>query len=209
MSICRLAFIGLLLFALAVEAADPAAVPLAAPSGWGGETIDLPPGFAKDMSFKGVEHIRFAPGMMKPESDTFFCYAFAFELQDKPKLTQETVQVEFLKYYRGLCTAVLNGTKPALDPKEFTCTLKEAKPDKPLSPNDKSVGLISYAGTIKWVEPFATKKPQTLNLEIQTWTKGKRNFLFACVSPQDKDAAIWKQLRKIRDDYVKRKRHEE
>ena len=206
MSICRLAFTGLLISALAVHADEPAAVPLAAPAGWGGETISLPPGFAKDMSFKGVERIRFAPGMMKPESDTFFCYAFAFELQDKPKLTQETVRAEFLKYYRGLCVAVLNGAKPTLDPKEFTCDLERVKPKEAISSDDESAELIRYTGTIKWVEPFATKKPQTLNLEIQTWTIGDRNLLFACVSPKGKDAAIWKQLRKIRDDYVKRKR---
>ncbi len=191
---------------LAVLADEPKTAPLTAPLDWGGETITLPPGFAKDMAFKGVEHIRFAPGMMKSDSDTFFCYAFAFELKAEPKLTQATVQVELLKYYRGLCTAVLNGAKPALDPTEFTCTLKEFKPEKDPSPNDESEGLMSYTGTIKWVEPFATKKPQTLNLEIQTWKQGERNFLFACVSPQDKDAAVWKQLRKIRDDYMKRKR---
>jgi len=45
---------------------------LAAPEGWGGETIQLPPKFASDMKLKGSEHIRFAPGMMKPLSDSFF-----------------------------------------------------------------------------------------------------------------------------------------
>ncbi|APZ95211.1 hypothetical protein [Fuerstiella marisgermanici] len=202
MSVCRLAFTTLLISGLAALADEPKTAPLTAPSDWGGETIALPPGFAKDMTFEGVEHIRFAPGMMKPDSDTFFCYAFAFELKAEPKLTQATVQAEFLKYYRGLCTAVLNGAKSPVDPKEFTCTLEVIKPDKPTSTDNTDA--IRYSGTIKWVEPFATRKPQTLKLEIRTWTQNDRNFLFACVSPQDTDKAIWKQLRKIRDDYVER-----
>jgi hypothetical protein len=51
---------------------------------------------------------------------------------------------------------------------------------------------------------LATKKPQKLNLEIRTWVKDERNDIFVCVSPQARDAAIWKQLRSIRDDYLKK-----
>ena len=69
-------------FLLAAD--EPGSAKLAAPAGWGGETIQLPPGFAPDMKLKGSEHIRFAPGMMKPDSDSFFCYAFVFELRPKP-----------------------------------------------------------------------------------------------------------------------------
>ena len=34
---------------------------LNAPKSWGGETIVLPPPFAPDMSFRGIEELRFAP----------------------------------------------------------------------------------------------------------------------------------------------------
>ena len=36
---------------------------LNAPNGWRGERIALPPAFAPKMKFKGVEQVRFAPGM--------------------------------------------------------------------------------------------------------------------------------------------------
>ena len=42
-------------------------IPLEAPEGWKGETISLPPGFAPGMKLQGLEKIRFAPGMFKPE----------------------------------------------------------------------------------------------------------------------------------------------
>ena len=121
-----------------------------------------------------------------------------FELQLEPALTEAVVKEEFLKYYRGLCKAVLRGQHPDVDPSKFTLDMelvKDAKAaDKPLV----------FTGTLDWVEPFATKKSQKLNLELQTWSKNNRNYIFACVSPQAKEAEIWKQLRAIRTDYLKK-----
>ena len=200
------------LFALSVMmsgslliAEEPAAFKLAAPEGWGGETIELPPGFAPDMKLKGSEHIRFAPGMMKATSDSFFSYAFVFELEAKPVLTETVVKDEFLKYYRGLCKAVLNGKLPDVDPSKFTLELKRVKSEAKSSTDEQAVDTPTlYTGILDWVEPFATRKPQKLNLEIRTWSSDNRNYLFACVTPQDSDTAIWKQLRTIRDDYLKK-----
>jgi len=83
------------------------------------------------------------------------------------------------------------------------CGLERVKSDA--KPGEKSADSPTvYTATLEWVEPFATKKSQKLNLEIRTWTKDNRNYLFACVSPQARDAAIWKQLNSIRDDYMKK-----
>lgn len=201
----RLFAVSLLLTATLLVADEKDSVKLAAPEGWGGETIALPPGFAPDMKLKGSEHIRFAPGMMKPASDSFFSYAFVFELQSKPDLTDAVVKEEFLKYYRGLCKKVLDGKAPDVDPSKFTLELQRLKSDAKPQPNEKDADApVLYTGTLDWVEPFATKKPQKLNLEIRTWTKTDRNYIFACVSPQARDTAIWKQLHAIRDDYLKK-----
>ncbi len=201
----RLFAVILLIFGTVLAADETNSLRLAAPEGWPGETISLPPRFAPDMKLKGSEHIRFAPGMMKPASDSFFSYAFVFELQSKPDLTEAVVKDEFLKYYRGLCKAVLNGKVPDVDPSQFTLELHRAKSDaKPRSAENDANAPMQYTGTLDWVEPFATKKPQKLNLEIQTWARSDRNFIFACVSPQGRDAAIWKQLHAIRDDYLKK-----
>ena len=117
-------FTVILLMAGAFLAADePRPAKLVAPAGWGGETIQLPPGFSPEMKLKGSEHIRFAPGMMNPESDTFFSYTFVFELEPKPELTEAVIKEELLKYYRGLCKAVLNGEIPNLDLSGFMLQL--------------------------------------------------------------------------------------
>ena len=196
----------ILLIAGTLWAADETySTKLTAPESWPGETIALPPGFAPDMKLKGSEHIRFAPGMMKPASDSFFSYAFVFELQSNPDLTETVVKEEFLKYYRGLCMKVLDGKAPDVDPSQFTLELQRLKSDAKPQPNEKDADApVLYTGTLDWVEPFATKKPQKLNLEIQTWVRNDRNYIFACVSPQARDTAIWKQLHAIRDAYLKK-----
>lgn len=199
----RIMAVGLLISGL-MMVDEPATFKLAAPAGWGGESIELPPGFAPDMQLKGSEHIRFAPGMMKPASDSFFSYAFVFELQPRPALTEAVIKEEFLKYYRGLCTAVLDGKLPDVDPAKFVLELKPVKSEGKGSLSEKAVdSLQQFTATLDWLEPFATKQPQKLNLEIYSWSRNDHNYLFACVSPQDRAAPIWKQLRAIRDDYLK------
>lgn len=199
----RVLTVGLLLTATICVADEPTRFKLAAPQGWGGETIDLPPRFAPDMKLKGAEHIRFAPGMMKADADSFFSYAFAFELQPQPELSEAVVSDEFLKYYRGLCKAVLRGNLPDVDPAGFTLKLQREMAAQPAAGAEAVAVANRYRGTLEWVEPFVTKKPQKLNLEIWTWNRNARNYVFACVSPQPSDAPIWPQLRKIRDDYWK------
>ena len=148
----------LLMFGTLLAADEPTSFKLAAPKDWSGETIELPPGFAPDMKLKGYEHIRFAPGMMKSGSDTFFSYAFVFELSPKPELTEAVVKDEFLKYFRGLCKAVLNGKFPDVDPSEFTLELQQVKPDPKQALNEKAADSpTQYTGKLDWVEPFATK----------------------------------------------------
>jgi len=198
-------FVILLMAGPFLAADEPSHARLAAPAGWGGETIQLPPGFAPEMKLKGSEHIRFAPGMMNPESESFFSYAFVFELEPMPELTEAVVKDEFLKYYRGLCKAVLNGEIPDLDLSGFMLQLERVKDDASASTEEKDANASEeYTGTLDWIEPFATKKPQKLNLEIRTWTNNDRNYIFVCVSPLERDSEIWKQLHKIRDGYLQK-----
>jgi hypothetical protein len=56
------------------------------------------------------------------------------------------------------------------------------KSDARITRDDKhAVMTVLYTGTLEWVEPFATQKPQTLKLDIQTWIRNDRSFIFACV----------------------------
>lgn len=178
------------------EREPPYQVP--APKGWAKETIALPPAFAPDMKWKGTEELRFAPGWMKADADTFFSYALLFWLPDDQKVDPRTMEQELLSYYRGLASAVLKARKQEVDVGTFTLTIKEA-PDQPgKRPGGEPVA--GYVGELKWTEPFTTGKPQTLRLEIHAWRveKHKHHGVFICASPQPESAAVWKTLRDIR-----------
>lgn len=169
-----------------------------APQGWSKETIQLPPSFAKEMKWQGTEELRFAPGMFKAEAADFFSYALLFWLPDDQKVDTKTMEKELLEYYRGLAKAVLASKKIEVDASQFTLTIKEEK-DKPAKrPGGEEV--TAFVAELKWTEPFATGKPQTLRMEIQTWhcVKQKHHCVFVCASPQKETAEIWKSLREIR-----------
>jgi hypothetical protein len=179
------------------EPAPPYQMP--APKGWGKETIRLPPAFAADLGWKGVEELRFAPGMFKADSDSFLSYAVLFWLPAEQKADAKALEQGLLAYYRGLSRAVLQSKKQEVDVAAFTLSLKDVTPDKvPRRASGETYSTLT--GQLKWVEPFVTGKPQTLRLEIQTWTceKAKRRCVFVCASPQPDTAAVWKSLREIR-----------
>jgi len=164
---------------------------------WFCERLDLPPkGFAPDLGLTGVEEILFAPGMFKATEKDFFSYVFLFALEPKPELTAEVLRKQLLVYYTGLSKARLG--QPKLDVSKFSVKLLPLK----LQEQSPEGALQSkfYRAEVKWIEPFATKKFQTLHFELQTWkyAKSKYNYLFVCASPQTRDKPIWKTLREIR-----------
>jgi hypothetical protein len=169
-----------------------------APTGWAKETIPLPPSFAPDLKWKGTEELRFAPGMFKVGRPDFFSYALLFWLPDDVEIDAKALERELLAYYRGLAAAVLKGKKQEVDTKAFTLSITAAKQQPDKRPGGEAVA--AYVGDLKWTEPFATAKPQTLRLEIHSWpcAKHKHHCLFVCASPQPETATVWKTLREIR-----------
>ncbi|MCB1078464.1 MAG: hypothetical protein KDM64_11620 [Verrucomicrobiae bacterium] len=166
---------------------------------WRGERIPLPPGFAKDMGWRGFEEIRFAPGMFEPDSEQFFTYVLAFSLEPGTNTGEEKLKREFLAYYRGLAKAVLGGKGRTVATEDFSLTLEKATVESaPIGAGDVS----AYRAELSWIEPFATGKAQTLHFEIHTWNQGARQAVFACVSPLTPDqGALWKSLREIRSTF--------
>ena len=163
---------------------------------WAGERIKLPPSFAPKLELKGIEEILFAPGMFKADEKNFFSYVFLFALERKPELTAEVLRKELLAYYIGLSKNVMRN--PKLDTSKFTVKLQALKLQE-ASPKG-ALNAKFYRAEVYWIEPFATKKFQTLHFELQTWQyKGTPfNYLFVCASPQKRSAPIWKTMRGIR-----------
>ncbi|MDP6905483.1 MAG: hypothetical protein QF406_13680 [Verrucomicrobiota bacterium] len=168
---------------------------------WFGERIALPPkGFAPDLGLKGIEEILFAPGMFKADQPDFFSYVFLFALEAKPKLDAKVLKKELFTYYSGLSKARMGN--PKLDTSGFSVKVTAIE-DKVISPKE-SVNVKNYRAEIMWLEPFATKKMQTLYFELQTWEykDSPYQYLFVCASPQKSEKPLWKTLRDIRAEVV-------
>ena len=165
------------------------------PKNWSGERITLPPGFAQNMQVKGIEEIRFAPGMFQPEAKDFFSYVIVFRLDDQPKLTVESLNAELLTYYRGLATAVSGGQ---IQTDSFSVTVLPTQHTQDAIVDDYTIAL-------KWIEPFKTKKQQTLRIEIRSWQvpQQQRTWVFMNVSPNQPDDPIWQTMRGVRDQFLK------
>jgi hypothetical protein len=163
---------------------------------WAGERINLPPRFAPKLRLVGIEEILFAPGMFKAARENFFTYVFLFALERKPVLTAEVLRRELLIYYTGLSKSRMND--PKLDVSNFSVKLEPLKENN-VTPKG-ALNIKSYRAEVVWIEPFDTKKIQTLYFDLQTWQyKGSANqYLFVCASPQKRTAPIWKTMRGIR-----------
>jgi hypothetical protein len=149
------------------------------PAGWRTETIPFPLEFAPSLKHKGLEELRFAPGMFKPDAPDFFSYAFVWWLEDEGAPGASTLETELAVYFRGLSEAV-GKDKYKFDPARFKARFRQE--------GDSIVGQIdSY-------DAFKTGKPITLNARFQSRRCGKNTALVVALSPASADAAIWKDL---------------
>lgn len=109
-----------------------------------------------------MEELRFAPGMFKPETDTYFTYAFVWWLDGRPPIDEARVQDDLLKYFRGLYRAVSKK-----EPKQVGSFALKIEPDGSL--DEDGVRKTRYRGEARWVDPFVTERDVSLNLRIFHW----------------------------------------
>ena len=117
-----------------------------APKNWRPETIPFPLRFAPRIPYTGLEELRFAPGMFKPDQQDFFTYAFIWRLDGNVDLSPKSLSQNLLHYFQGLYTQV-SKTKQA-DTKTFTVFLNKSppNPDSPITYTNSSLSIIEQVG---------------------------------------------------------------
>lgn len=185
---------------LAAIAAEPQPVPELlpqAPAGWRFERIDFPLSFAPVLPYKGFEELRFAPGMFKPDSDTYFTYIFAMKITDDVALDAAALQSLLETYFRGLCRTVAKDKKFDIDVSKISAQVRADQPDAQTGRN--------FRATVVSFDPFVTGKPLTLNLEMMVIDVGQTDHrIFAAVSPKPTDSPVWQLLRTLKDEFKNR-----
>jgi hypothetical protein len=76
------------------------------PAGWKSETIPFPLGFAPGLAHRGVEELRFPPGMFDRTAPDYWSYAFVWRTDDAAMLAAPILAAELTAYFRGLIAAV-------------------------------------------------------------------------------------------------------
>lgn len=167
---------------------------------WTGERIGLPPDFARDLGWNGVEEIRFAPGMFTAGQPDFFSYILVFLLEPGADISAEGLQRELLVYYAGLSEAVMGSRGLEVDTSGFAVSIEQD--EKATGAPTATPDALSWTATLDWIEPFATRQKQRLYLEVHTWEHDGKPVVLSCVSPVEPDAKAesnpWTALRDIR-----------
>lgn len=173
---------------LTVQAQETKPEFLKEPASWEFERFPLPPGFAPDFGYKGVEELRFSPGMFKKDSADYFTYAFVAQLDSVTAISQAALQDYLYRYFKGLCSSTAMNRKVVIDTSKISADVKTRK--------GKAKGGIIYDCSLNIFGVFADGAPVHLNAEVKVLTdmKARKTYLIFIASPVEKTNVIWKEL---------------
>ncbi len=187
----------LLLLAGPLAGEEPPMVPFAMPTpdGWRTETIPFPLAFAPELTYEGLEELRFSPGMFERGSDDFWTYAFVWWLPLETRLGAESLASDLEIYFRGLTRAVSEARKFETGELEFRTVLRET----PATAKDFR-WLVGEAVTF---DAFTTREQIELNVSIHIWPceQQERQVAFFELSPQATSHPVWRALGGIREGF--------
>ena len=174
------------------SAQEKPAVPfhMPVPDGWRTETIVMPPEFAKDMSYEGLEELRFAPGMFEPTEPDFWSYVFVWWVPHGSDLSEGVIGENLYLYFEGLAYAVAHAEE--FDPKNPQFAVD-------LQPREEG----GFEGTVQAYDAFATRESVFLNVtvDVTDCAAQKHTALFFSFSPQPMTHEIWQDMKSISDGF--------
>ena len=191
----------LMTIALGVKGQNAKPEYLKGPTTWEFERFALPPGFSQNFPYKGVEELRFSPGMFNKDSVNYFSYAFIARLDNTPVFTQAQVKNYLLVYFKGLCASTAKQRNLTIDTSQITVSTE---------PGVRTTGAsmvsapLTYNAVLHVFGVFADGAPVRLNAEIKVISDSKTQttFLVYIASPQPKSHPIWQELYQIQKDFT-------
>ena len=165
------------------------------PASWQFERFTLPPEFAPNIPYKGVEELRFSPGMFVKDSANYFTYAFVAQLDNISSISQGDIKNYLLEYFQGLCSSTAKQRNLSIDTSKITVSV------------DKNQGAgkdARYNATLDIFGVFADGAPVRLNAEIRVLNDEpmSKTYLVYIASPLDKTDQVWAKLRSIQNNFT-------
>jgi hypothetical protein len=168
---------------------------LVTPKGWESEHFSLPPDFAPQITFNGVEEVRFAPGWGDVKSEEHWSYSFLWWLEGTPKVDAAILQSNLKAYYSGLVGRNITGRNiPANKVVPTTASVKKIK----TTSND----LETYAATISMLD-YHSQEPIVLNcmIHVKDLKSTDHSAIYFEISPKPVSHDIWKKMKEIGDSF--------
>lgn len=161
------------------------------PAGWGVERFLIPIDFAPQISYKGVEDIRFAPGWGDSKSNEYWSYAFLWYLDDRPEINARVIESNLKAYYNGLVGRNIERRKI---PNEKLVPVKTAILEIKTADGD----LKTFAGTIAMLD-YMEQKPIVLNciVHLKSCSGQHKTFVFYQISPKSTTDMVWQSLEQL------------
>ena len=182
-----------ILISNALFAQNQTAQLLKQPANWQFERFALPPEFAPNIPYKGVEELRFSPGMFVKDSTTYFTYAFVAELDNVNSVSQDDIRNYLVNYFKGLCSSTAKQRHLSIDTSKISVAIEK----KRNTGND-----AFYDGTLNIFGVFTDGAPVKLNVEIKVMdNKASKIYLVFIASPLDKTDNVWKALHAIQRQF--------
>jgi hypothetical protein len=166
------------------------------PEGWGVERFPVPPVFALQIPFKGIEDIRFAPGWARVNTEEYWSYAFLWYMDGAPEVNEVVLGASLRAYYAGLIKSNLD---PAKFPKGATYEVRvNLNTRKSMGKDDET-----YSGTVDMFD-YMQGKPIVLNclIHYEHFGEKRKTVVFFELSPAPLSDSVWAGLNKLWDDFV-------
>ncbi len=164
---------------------------LPVPEKWSVERLSLPPDFAKDINYKGVEDVRFAGGWGDAKSEEYWTYAFLWWTEGNAELNTSILEKCLKSYYAGLIARNITPRKiPETKLIPTVVSIHVANTDKG--------DLETYSGTISMLD-YMTQTPMVLNALIhkKNCSDKSHSFIFFEISPKQMTDPVWQKLNKL------------
>ena len=168
---------------------------LAIPKSWTIERFLIPISFAPQISYKGVEDIRFTPGWGSVKTDEYWTYTFLWYLDGSPKTNTKIIAANLKAYYTGLIEVNRKSHKvPVEKILPVITSFKQTGADKG--------DLKTFTGTIEMLD-YMQQKPITLNciVHLRSCLEENKTILFYELSPKPLTHNIWLSLNQLWLDF--------
>ncbi|MEZ4797969.1 MAG: hypothetical protein R2785_12470 [Flavobacteriaceae bacterium] len=162
-------------------------------STWIKEIIQFPIGFAQDIKYEGYEDLRFPKGWSKQESQNFWSYVWAWNINNIEDVTTNDLEKNIQYYFDGLL---------GLDFYKID--------DKPLRKTNAvfiKKNESEFIGKVKTHDTRYTKKPMTLYVIVKTYhcKEESKTIIHFKFSPKPYEDEVWETLNevKLKNDFCK------